>query len=87
MSNYPINGVGLKGKLTTPLIPQLGASASKASNLEFVSIMSGKQENWFLFLKLKKLQFPKIFILFEILCFLEMGAKCWHIGFDPVSQT
>lgn len=46
MSNYPISGVGLKGKLTNPPIPQLGASASKASRLEFVSIMSGKQENW-----------------------------------------
>lgn len=62
MSNYPINEVGLKGKVTNPLIPQLGASASKASNLEFVSIMSGKQENWFLLVKLKKLQFPKVFI-------------------------
>lgn len=51
MSNYPIYGVGLKGKLTNPLIPQLGASASKASRFEFVSIMSGKQENWFSFLR------------------------------------
>lgn len=54
MSNYPVYGVGLKGKLPNPLIPQLWAYAAKASSLEFVSIMSGKQENQFLFLRSKK---------------------------------
>lgn len=55
MSNYPVYGIGLEGKLPDPLIPQVWAYAAKASSLEFVSIMSGKHENQFSFLRLKKL--------------------------------
>lgn len=45
MSNYQVHRVGLKGKLNNPLIPEPWAHAANTSSLQFVSIMSGQQEN------------------------------------------